>query len=104
MRKPEWWTTEFGRPFSSWPKRLAKLANEAYDVAQAALAKACSLADSEAAITAFTARFNTLKGIETVEREDLGEAVRQLSQSDHLIGQPIPEEMAQRWFDAARDY
>ncbi|WP_334077855.1 hypothetical protein [Paenibacillus sanfengchensis] len=104
LRNPEWWTTEFGRPFSSWPKRLAKLANEAYDVAQAALAQACSLADAEAAITAFTVRFNTLKGIETVEREDLGEAVWQLSQSDHLIGQPIPEEMAQRWFDAARDY
>ncbi|MOA59170.1 hypothetical protein D3C78_1837230 [compost metagenome] len=49
-------------------------------------------------------RFNTLKGIETTEREDLGEAVWQLSQSDHLIGQSISEEMAQRWFDAAREY
>ncbi|MFD0716391.1 hypothetical protein [Paenibacillus sp. GCM10027626] len=104
LRKPEWWTTEFGRPFSSWPKRLAKLANEAYDVAQVTLAQARSLAEAEAAITAFTVRFNSLKGIETVEREDLGEAVWQLSQSDHLISQPIPEEMAQRWFDAARDY
>ncbi|MFC9777240.1 hypothetical protein [Paenibacillus chitinolyticus] len=104
LRKPEWWSTEFGRPFSSWPKRLAKLANEAYDVAQANLAQARSFADAEAVITAFTLRFNTLKGIETTEREDLGEAVWQLSQSDHLIGQPITEEMAQSWFDAARDY
>ncbi|WP_068776525.1 hypothetical protein [Paenibacillus sp. FJAT-26967] len=104
LRKPEWWTTEFGRPFSAWPKRLAKPANEAYNVAKAALAGARSLADAEAAITAFTVRFNTLKDIETTEREDLGEAVWQLSQSDHLIGQPITEEMAQRWFDAARDY
>lgn len=104
LRKPAWWTTEFGRPFSSWPKRLAKLANEAYNVAQASLAQARSLADAEAAITAFTVRFNTLKGIETTERDDLGEAVWQLSQSDHLIGQPITEEMAQRWFDAARVY
>ncbi|AZS18510.1 hypothetical protein [Paenibacillus lutimineralis] len=104
LRKPEWWTTEFGRPFASWPKRLAKLANEAYKVAQASLAQARSFADAEAAITAFTVRFNTLKGIETTEREDLGEAVWQLSQSDHLIGQPITEEMAGRWFDAARDY
>ena len=104
LRKHEWWTTEFGRPFSSWPKRLAKLANEAYNVAQATLAQASSFADAEAAITAFTVRFNTLKGIETTEREDLGEAVWQLSQSDHLIGQPITEEMAQRWFDATRDY
>jgi hypothetical protein len=104
LRKPEWWTTEYGRPFSSWPKRLAKLANEAYDDAKAALAQARSFAEAEAAITAFTVRFNTLKGIETTEREDLGEAVWQLSQSDHQIGQPLTEEMAQRWFDAARDY
>ncbi|MEK8130105.1 hypothetical protein WMW72_19555 [Paenibacillus filicis] len=104
LRKPEWWLTEFGRPFSSWPKRLAKLANEAYNVAQASLAQARSFGDAEAAITTFTVRFNTLKGIETTEREDLGEAVWQLSQSDHLIGQPITEEMAQCWFDAARDY
>ncbi|MFF2157238.1 hypothetical protein ACFVVQ_18260 [Paenibacillus chitinolyticus] len=104
LRKPEWWSTEFGRPFSSWPKRLAKLANEAYDAAQADLAQARSFADAEAVITAFTLRFNTLKGIETTEREDLGEAVWQLSQSDHLIGQPIKEEMAQSWFDAARNY
>lgn len=104
LRKPEWWTTEFGRPFSSWPKRLAKLANEAYNVAQAALAQARSFSDAEAAITAFTMHFNTLKGIETTEREDLGEAVWQLSQSDHMIGEPITEEMAQGWFDAARNY
>lgn len=104
LRKPEWWRSEFGRPFSSWPKRLAKLANEAYNVAQATLAQARSLTDAEAAITAFTVRFNALKGIETTEREDLGEAVWQLSQSDHLIGQPITEETAQRWFDAAREY
>ncbi|UQZ37496.1 hypothetical protein C2I18_11690 [Paenibacillus sp. PK3_47] len=104
LRKPEWWTAEYGRPFSAWPKRLAKTANEAYNTALAALAEARSLADAEAAITAFTVRFNTLKGIETAEREDLGEAVWQLSQSNHHIGRPIPEEMAQGWFDAARDY
>lgn len=104
LRKPEWWMTEYGRPFSSWPKRLAKLANEAYDIAQAALAQARNFADAEAAITAFAVRFNSLKGIETTEREDLGEAVWQLSQSEHRIGKPIPEELAQGWFDAARDY
>lgn len=104
LRKPEWWTTEFGRPFSSWPKRLAKLANEAYDLAQANLTQARSLAEAESIIAAFAARFNTLKGIETAEREDLGEAVWQLSQSDHRIGRPIAEEMARRWFDAARQY
>ncbi|MBH5318761.1 hypothetical protein I6N90_13220 [Paenibacillus sp. GSMTC-2017] len=104
LRKPEWWKIEFGRPFSSWPKRQAKLANEAYNVAQVTLSEARSFAEAEAAITTFTVRFNNLKGIETTEREDLGEAVWQLSQSAHRIGQPIAEEIAQRWFDAARDY
>ncbi|MFF2089448.1 hypothetical protein [Paenibacillus sp. NPDC058174] len=104
LRKAEWWAAEFGRPFSSWPKRIAKLANEAYNEAQASLAQARSFAEAEAAITAFTVRFNNLKGIETTEREDLGEAVWQLSQSENLIGQPITEELAQRWFDEARDY
>ncbi|OMF96922.1 hypothetical protein [Paenibacillus sp. FSL R7-0337] len=104
LRKPEWWQSEYGRPFSAWPKRLAKLANEAYDTAQSAIAEARNLEEAEAAITAFTLRFNSLKGIETTEREDLGEAVWQLSQSEHQIGQPITEEVAQGWFDAARDY
>jgi hypothetical protein len=104
LRKPEWWASEFGRPFAAWPKRLAQLANEAYNTAEAALAEARSLADAEAAITAFTGRFNALKGIETTEREDLGEAVWQLSQSAQPGGEAIPEEMAQGWFDAARDY
>lgn len=104
LRKPEWWVTEFGRPFASWPKRLAKLANEAYTLAQTSMAEARSIAEAEAILTAFTRRFNGLKGIETIERDDLGEAVWQLSQSPHLIGQPIPEETAQGWFDAVRDY
>lgn len=104
LRKPEWWQSEYGRPFAAWPKRLAKLANEAYDAALASMAEARTFADAEAAITAFTERFNSLKGIETTEREDLGEAVWQLSQSKHGIGQPIPEETALGWFDAARDY
>ncbi|MCM3782044.1 hypothetical protein M3231_03580 [Neobacillus mesonae] len=104
LRKHEWWSTEFERPFWAWPKRLAKLANEAFNVAQTNLAQARNFADAEAVITAFTVRFNTLKGIETTEREDLGEAVWQLCQSDHMIGQPITEDIAQRWFDSARNY
>lgn len=71
LRKPEWWVSEYGRPFSAWPKRLAKLANEAYDTAQADMAEARNLEEAEAAITAFTLCFNSLKGIETTERKTL---------------------------------
>lgn len=104
LRKPEWWSAEFGRPFSAWPARLAKLANETYDAAQAALAKARTIADAEAAFTAFTVRFNKVESIQTTERDDLGEAVWQLSQSGPMTKLGVTEEMAQRWFDKARDY
>ena len=104
LRKPEWWAKEYGRPFSAWPARLAKQANQAYDAALSALAQAQSLSDAEAALTTFAARFNTLKGIETPERDDLGEAVCQLSQTSDAARLHVTEEMAQRWFDAVRDY
>lgn len=104
LRKPAWWESEFGRPFSAWPKRSAKLANEAYDIALAALAAARTLADAEAALTRFSIRFNTLKGIETSERDDLGEAIWQLGRSEHALRLGVSDDLAQQWFDAARDY
>lgn len=104
LRKPEWWASEFGRPFSAWPGRRARLANTAYDAALAALAQARSMTDAETAFTTFVARFNTIKGIETTERDDLGDAVWQLSQSDDATRLGVTEEMAQRWFDEVRDY
>lgn len=104
LRKPEWWAAEYGRPFSAWPKRLAKLANEAYDLALAALANGHSLADAEAALIAFTVRFNGLESIETGERDDLGDAIWQLGRSDHAMRLGVTEDMAQSWFDNARDY
>ncbi|MCL2716022.1 MAG: hypothetical protein FWD68_15990 [Alphaproteobacteria bacterium] len=104
LRKAEWWAAEFGRPFSAWPKRSARVANEAYDAALKALAGASSIAEAQAAFTRFIMRFNKLKGIETPEREDLGDAVCQLSQTDDARRLGVTEEMAQDWFDQVRDY
>ncbi|PZU26997.1 MAG: hypothetical protein DI584_10320 [Stenotrophomonas sp.] len=104
LRKPAWWESEFGRPFSAWPTRLANQANEAYDSALAALAAARTRADAEAAFTRFSVRFNTLKGIETSERDDLGEAIWQLGRSEHALRLGVDDDLAQQWFDAARDY
>ncbi|AHG18603.1 hypothetical protein Z042_02435 [Chania multitudinisentens RB-25] len=104
LRKSEWWESEFGRPFSAWLKRLAKVANEAYDVALKALTEAQTIAEAQMVFTTFAMRLNVLKGIETTERDDLSEAVWQLSQSAPAVRLGISEEMAQRWFDDARDY
>ena len=104
LRKAEWWTKEYGRPFSGWRGKMAKDANAAYDATLAALNAAQNIADAQAAITNFTTHFNDMKRIETVEREDLSEAVWQFSQLDHMHALDVREDMAMRWFDAARDY
>jgi hypothetical protein len=83
---------------------MAKTANAAYDTALDALGKAENAEAAKAAITAFTDRFNAMKGIETTEREDIGEAVWQFSQLPHVAGLGATAEQVQRWFDEARDY
>ncbi|WP_316205248.1 MULTISPECIES: hypothetical protein [unclassified Bradyrhizobium] len=40
LRKPEWWQSEYGRPFAGWSSRMAKAANAAYEAALGALEKA----------------------------------------------------------------
>ncbi|KZE13266.1 hypothetical protein [Sphingomonas hankookensis] len=104
LRKPEWWAREYGRPFAAWPPRRAKIANAAFDTAQAAIAAATSLAEVQAAITAFAAHFNTVKGIETTEREALADAVWQLGRADAATALGTTDALALQWFDAARDY
>ena len=104
LRKPEWWAKEYGRPFAGWPATRAKQANAAYDAAELALRSATQRQQAQAAIEAFTVRFNSVKGIETTEREDLGEAVWQLAQRPEAQALGVTEELAQQWFDAVRDY
>jgi hypothetical protein len=104
LRKPEWWAREYGRPFAAWPPRRAKIANAAFDTAQAAIAAATSLADVEAAITEFALRFNAMDGIETTEREGLADAVWQLGRSEAARALGTDDALALQWFDAAREY
>ena len=89
---------------SGWSGRQAKAANAAYDAARDALDGAADIKAAQAAITAFAAHFNQMKGIETSERDDIGEAVWQFSQRDSALRLGVTEEQAQRWLDAVRDY
>ena len=97
LRRREWWAAELGRPFAAWPKGLAGRENQAYDAALAALAT--GVLDRRGA-----SRRHQVHRIETPEREDLGDAVCQLSQTDDARRLGVTEEMAQCWFDQARDY
>ena len=104
LRKPEWWSKHYGRPFSSWPPARAKLAHAAFDLAEQQIHAAQTLNDIQAALTTFSTRFNTVKGIETAEREDLGEAIGQLAQLPTALSLGASDALAQQWFDACRDY
>lgn len=104
LRKPEWWSKHYGRPFSSWPPARAKLAHAAFDLAEQQIHAAQTLNDIQAALTTFSTRFNTVKGIETAEREDLGEAIGQLAQLPTALSLGASDALAQQWFDACRGY
>ncbi|OZI36009.1 hypothetical protein CEG14_13300 [Bordetella genomosp. 1] len=104
LRKPAWWESEYGRPFGGWSARAAKAANAAYDSALETLRQARSADEVRAAIVVFSRHFNDMKGIETAERDDVGEAVWQFSQLEHVAGLGVTEEQALQWFDESRDY
>lgn len=104
LRKPEWWSKEYGHPFYGWPAARAKLAHAAYDLAEQSLLQAQNREQAQAALSMFAARFNTVKGMETSEREDLAEAVWQLAQLPQARALGLSDALAQQWFDEARNY
>jgi len=104
LRKPEWWEKEYGNPFREWRGKLKKIADSAYQTAQTTLQQAVTQEQAQAAFSAFAERFNHRNDIETIEREDIGEAVFKLAQLPHLAELGVSEEMAQQWFDEVRDY
>ncbi|GAA2587180.1 hypothetical protein GCM10010435_76770 [Winogradskya consettensis] len=97
-RKPPWFRTEYGLPFSAWTPRKAKAATKAYRSAASAIGKATTAADAEEAVRAFVRVINALPDVETTEREDAGEAVALLT-----TGTPYAQ-AAEAWFDAERDF
>jgi len=87
LRTREWFTAECGLPYGGWePQSVQKKAVRAHRAAQKAIAAATTTEDVESALVAFVATVNTLPGIETTERDDLGEAVTQLAGTEHARG------------------
>lgn len=79
-----WFTLEYGLPFSAWPTRTAARAKRAFTDASKRIATATTREECLDAVEDFVRAANTFPGIETSEREDLGEAVWMLSQlTDH---------------------
>ncbi|MFI5938466.1 hypothetical protein [Actinoplanes sp. NPDC051494] len=101
LRKPAWFSTGYGLPFSAWPARTARAATTAYRAAAGTVTAATAPGDVEQAVRVFVAAINKLPGIETTEREDAAEAVAQLTASTPLGDL---RDAAARWFDTERDF
>jgi len=99
LRAARWFIEEYGLPFTGWTRKNAAAATKAYRVASAALDQSDSDQSAHRAIVDFVATINSLPSIETIEREDAGEAVRLLA----LTGDIDPA-LAQDWFDQTRDF
>jgi len=104
LRKPEWWQKEYGNPFREWRGKLKKIADSAYQTAQTALQQAATKDAAQMAFSAFAECFNNRNDIETIEREDIGEAVFKLAQLPQMMQLGVTCELAQQWFDEVRDY
>jgi hypothetical protein len=92
LRTAEWFERDYGLPFSAWPAASARRATKAFRAAEAA-------DDPETGIRAFVHAINELPGIDTIEREDAGEAVTLLA-----ARAKIRQDLALKWFDAERDF
>lgn len=101
LRKSIWFVTEYGMPFSGWEDKNGKIATKAYKLCMKEIKKAGTKSELREAVLGFVEVLNGLEGIETSEREDVGEAVGQLMEMSTL---DIPQEQWQRWFDEARDF
>lgn len=84
LRKPIWFTTEYGMPFNAWETKQAKTAVKAYKKAVKALKKANTKQAVESEIKIFLAEFEKTPSLETTEREAIAEAVMQLIQVPNL--------------------
>lgn len=100
LRKPIWYTTEYGIPFSNWGKNEKKAVN-IYKKTVKLLNKAENKAEIKQIIIDFTKQFNAFEPMETTEREDVFEAILQLIQVPNI---EIDKADAEKWFDSVRDY
>jgi len=100
LRSEVWFTTEYGIPFTGWDKNEKKAISK-YKKTVKLLKKVENANEVKDIIIDFIKFFNQFDNIETVEREDVVEAVFQLIQVPTI---EIDKKQANEWFDAVRDY
>lgn len=99
LRKPIWFVTEYGIPFSTWEDKNAKKATTAYKNCFHKIMKSQSEDEVRESVVEFIQKINKLKNIETTEREDVYTAISQLIEHSSF---DIPLEKWSLWFDETR--
>lgn len=101
LRKPIWFDTEYGIPFSDWEEKAAKSATRAYKSCFNKIKKSETEDEVHEAVTEFIIKINGLEGIETSERDDVGTAISQLIENSSF---EISPEKWMLWFDEVREF
>lgn len=101
LKKQNWFLTEYTLPFKGWEGKNEKAATKKYKETLKKVAKVQTEDQVEILFQDFIQFFNTLEDIETIEREDIGEAVALLAKASKRI---VTDEQANLWFDTYRDY
>ena len=101
LRSKTWFATEYNNPFKDWEGKNGKKASKLYKDTLKVIKKAENEAIVREHIIRFTEAFNKFDDIETVEREEIADAVDCL-----VLASPfeIANKTWLQWFDEARDY
>lgn len=101
LRKPIWFTTEYGIPFSEWEGKSARTAIREYKLTLKTITVAKTKGEVKTAIMSFVETFNRMPNMDTIEREDVGDAVGQLAGASPF---PVDSAEAEKWFDDVREF
>ncbi len=101
LRSKTWYATEYDNPFKNWEGAKGKKASKLYRDYIKDMKKASDESTVQDIIVNFTEAFNTLGDLDTVEREDIYDAINRL-----IIASPfeIDESVWLKWFDNTRDF
>ena len=101
LRSKTWFATEYENPFKDWEGKKGKSASKLYKEHLKEIKKAAEEDKVRELITHFAEAFNAFDDIDTVEREEIAEAVSKLVMASPF---EITQSTWMQWFDEARDY
>lgn len=101
LRNKLWFETEYGLPFSNWESQKEKKAMNIYGKCLKKIKLSKSDNDIKNVILEYTNSFNKMSDIETIEREDIYNALISIMKNSPI---DIKWDKWTNWFDETRDF